>query len=105
MGLALEGATSDQLGIAQKVTIRSNSTTIVADSSTKAEIQARIMQIKEDLTETDNKYLSKKLSERIAKLCGGVAIIKVCTIWKILLYMLLEPALMFGLQSLMLVKL
>ncbi|OMO92345.1 Chaperonin Cpn60 [Corchorus olitorius] len=77
LGLTLAGVTSDQLGIARKVTITSNSTTIVADPSTKAEIQARIMQIKKDLTECDNAYLSKKLSERIAKLCGGVAIIKV----------------------------
>ena len=77
MGLTLEGATSDQLGIARKVIITSNSTTIVADPSTKAEIQARIMEIKKNLAETDSKYLSQKLSERIAKLCGGVAVIKV----------------------------
>ncbi|XP_062092101.1 chaperonin 60 subunit alpha 2, chloroplastic isoform X2 [Humulus lupulus] len=77
LGLTLEGATSDQLGIARKVTITSNSTTIVSDPSTKAEIQARILQIKKDLAETDNAYMSRKLSERIAKLCGGVAVIKV----------------------------
>ncbi|CAN6584473.1 unnamed protein product [Malus baccata var. baccata] len=76
-GLTLESATSDQLGIARKVKITSNSTTIVADHSTKAEIQARILQIKKDLAETENAYLSRKLSERIAKLCGGVAVIKV----------------------------
>ncbi|KAG8657478.1 chaperonin 60 subunit alpha 2, chloroplastic isoform X2 [Manihot esculenta] len=76
-GLSLLDATSDQLGVAQKVTITSNSTTIVADPSTKAEIQARILQMKKDLSETDNAYLSRKLSERIAKLCGGVAVIKV----------------------------
>ncbi|XP_021286737.1 chaperonin 60 subunit alpha 2, chloroplastic isoform X3 [Herrania umbratica] len=78
LGLTLAGATSDQLGVARKVTITSNSTTIVADPSTKAEIQARIMQIKKDLAETDSAYMSRKLSERIAKLSGGVAIIKVC---------------------------
>ncbi|KAH6756952.1 TCP-1/cpn60 chaperonin family protein [Perilla frutescens var. hirtella] len=76
-GLTLETATSDQLGIARKVTITCNFTTIVADPSTKAEIQARIMQIKKDLAETDSKYLAEKLSGRIAKLCGGVAVIKV----------------------------
>ncbi|XP_057812066.1 chaperonin 60 subunit alpha 2, chloroplastic-like [Salvia miltiorrhiza] len=76
-GLALETATSDQLGIARKVAITCNFTTIVADPSTKAEIQARIMQIKKDLAETDSKYLAEKLSGRIAKLCGGVAVIKV----------------------------
>ncbi|XP_041026255.1 chaperonin 60 subunit alpha 2, chloroplastic isoform X1 [Juglans microcarpa x Juglans regia] len=77
LGLTLEGATSDQLGIARKVIITSNSTTIVADPTTKAEIEARILQIKKDLAETDNAYLSRKLSERIAKLSGGVAVIKV----------------------------
>ncbi|XP_024959938.1 chaperonin 60 subunit alpha 2, chloroplastic isoform X2 [Cynara cardunculus var. scolymus] len=76
LGLSLEGATSDQLGIARKVTITSSYTTIVADPSMKAEIQARISQIKKDLSETDNSYLSRKLSERIAKLSGGVAIIR-----------------------------
>ncbi|GJT07379.1 chaperonin 60 subunit alpha 2, chloroplastic [Tanacetum coccineum] len=77
LGLSLEDATSDQLGIARKVTITSNFTTIVADPSMKAEIQARISQIKKDLSESDSSYLSKKLSERIAKLSGGVAIIRV----------------------------
>ncbi|TYI49644.1 hypothetical protein E1A91_D12G049900v1 [Gossypium mustelinum] len=76
-GMTLAAATSDQLGVARKVTITSNSTTIVADPSTKAEIQARIMQIKKDLAETDSAYLSRRLSERIAKLSGGVAVIKV----------------------------
>lgn len=76
--MSLEGATSDQLGIARKITITSNSTTIVADPSTKAELQARISQIKKDLAESDSGYMSRKLSERIAKLSGGVAVIKVC---------------------------
>ncbi|KAJ6410882.1 hypothetical protein OIU84_007603 [Salix udensis] len=76
-GLTLGSVTSDQLGIARKVTITSNSTTKVADPATKAEIQARILQIKKDLNETDNAALSRKLSERIAKLSGGVAVIKV----------------------------
>ncbi|XWS40452.1 hypothetical protein CRYUN_Cryun18bG0141500 [Craigia yunnanensis] len=77
LGMTLADATSDQLGVARRVTITSNSTTIVADPSTKPEIQAKIMQIKKDLAETDSSYLSKKLSERIAKLSGGVAVIKV----------------------------
>ena len=64
-------------GIARKLTITSNSTTFVADPSTQPEIQARILQMKKDLAETDSSYLSRKLSERIAKLSGGVAIIKV----------------------------
>ncbi|CAH9107669.1 unnamed protein product [Cuscuta epithymum] len=77
LGLTLEGATSDQLGIARKITITNKSTTIVADPSTKAETQARILQMKRDLANLDDKYMSEKLSERIAKLCGGVAVIKV----------------------------
>lgn len=77
MGLA--NATSDQLGIARKVTVTNNSTMIVADPSTKPEIRARIDQLKKDIAETDSAYLSEKLSIRIAKLSGGVAIIKVNT--------------------------
>lgn len=80
MGFTLESATSDQLGIAQKITITNDSTTIVADPSTRAEIQARIAQIKKDMAETESSYHSKKLSERIAKLASGVAVVKV---WKI----------------------
>lgn len=70
--------TSDQLGIAQKITITSNSTTIVADPIMKEEIKARISQIKKDISDTDSAYLSRKLSERVAKLSSGVAVIKVC---------------------------
>lgn len=77
LGLSLEGATSDQLGIARKITVTRDFTTIVADPSTKAELHARISQIKKDLAESDSSYMSRKLSERIAKLSGGVAIIKV----------------------------
>ncbi|CAI0401825.1 unnamed protein product [Linum tenue] len=76
-GLSIMGVTSDQLGIARKITITSNSTTIVADPLMKPEIQARILQLKKDLAETDKASLSRKLSERIAKLSGGVAVIKV----------------------------
>ena len=77
LGLMLETATSDQLGIERKVTITSNRTTIVADPTSNAEIRARILQIKKDLAETDNASLSRKLSERIAKFSGVVAVIKV----------------------------
>ncbi|CAL1402421.1 unnamed protein product [Linum trigynum] len=76
-GLSIMSVTSDQLGIARKITITSNSTTIVADPLMKPEIQARILQLKKDLAETDKASLSRKLSERIAKLSGGVAVIKV----------------------------
>ena len=82
MGLILESVASDQLGIARKVTITSNSMTIVADPTTKAEIQARILQINKDLAKTDNASLSRKLSQRIAKFSGGVAVIKVYNLKK-----------------------
>ena len=78
-GLFLSDVTSDQLGVAKKVTITAKSTMIVADPSTKPEVEARVMQMKKDLAETDNKYLSEKLQQRIAKLIGGLAVIKVLT--------------------------
>lgn len=77
LGLLIENTTIEQLGIARKVTITKDSTTIIADAATKDEIQARIAQIKKELAETDSVYDSEKLAERIAKLSGGVAVIKV----------------------------
>ncbi|KAH0463383.1 hypothetical protein IEQ34_007965 [Dendrobium chrysotoxum] len=77
LGLLVENTSVEQLGTARKVTISSSSTTIIADSATKDEIQARIAQIKKELAETDSVYDSEKLAERIAKLSGGVAVIKV----------------------------
>eukprot|EP00271_Cylindrocystis_brebissonii_P014206 TRINITY_DN35481_c0_g1_i1.p1 TRINITY_DN35481_c0_g1~~TRINITY_DN35481_c0_g1_i1.p1 ORF type:complete len:606 (-),score=178.26 TRINITY_DN35481_c0_g1_i1:507-2324(-) len=77
LGLKVESATVDQLGTARKVTISNNSTTLIADAATKDEIQARVAQLKKELAETDSVYDMEKLSERIAKLSGGVAVIKV----------------------------
>ncbi|CAI5488829.1 unnamed protein product [Closterium sp. Naga37s-1] len=77
LGLKVEEATADQLGVARKVTISSSSTTLIADSATKDEIAARVAQIKRELQDTDSVYDTEKLSERIAKLAGGVAVIKV----------------------------
>ncbi|KAH7441402.1 hypothetical protein KP509_03G036700 [Ceratopteris richardii] len=77
LGLKLENATLEQLGRARKVKITNNSCTIIADAASKDEIQARIAQIKKELSETDSIYDTEKLSERIAKLSGGVAVIKV----------------------------
>ncbi|KAI8573617.1 hypothetical protein RHMOL_Rhmol01G0290900 [Rhododendron molle] len=77
LGLLIENTTVEQLGLARKVTIAKDSTTIIADSASKDEIQARISQIKRELSETDSVYDSEKLAERIAKLSGGVAVIKV----------------------------
>lgn len=75
--MLIENTTVEQLGLARKVTISKDSTTIIADSASKDEIQARISQIKRELSETDSVYDSEKLAERIAKLSGGVAVIKV----------------------------
>eukprot|EP01018_Ginkgo_biloba_P029793 Gb_32466 [translate_table: standard] len=77
LGMKVENASVEQLGLARKITITNNSTTIIADAATKDELQARIAQIKKELAETDSVYDSEKLSERIAKLSGGVAVIKV----------------------------
>eukprot|EP00897_Mesotaenium_endlicherianum_P005358 jgi/Mesen1/4850/ME000244S04025 len=77
LGFKIDATTVDQLGVARKVTIKNNTTTLIADAATKDEIQARVAQIKRELAETDSVYDSEKLSERIAKLAGGVAVIKV----------------------------
>ncbi|KAF8395253.1 hypothetical protein HHK36_019195 [Tetracentron sinense] len=77
LGLLIENTSVEQLGVARKVTITKDSTTIIADEASKDEIQARIAQIKKELVETDSVYDSEKLAERIAKLSGGVAVIKV----------------------------
>lgn len=77
LGNKVEDASIEQLGIARKITVTSSSTTIIADAATKDEVQARVAQLKKELVATDSVYDSEKLSERIAKLSGGVAVIKV----------------------------
>lgn len=77
LGLLIEDVSVEQLGTARKVTISQNSTTIISDAATKDEIQARIAQLKKELSESNSVYDSEKLAERIAKLSGGVAVIKV----------------------------
>ncbi|KAL0369631.1 UNVERIFIED_CONTAM: RuBisCO large subunit-binding protein subunit alpha, chloroplastic [Sesamum angustifolium] len=77
LGLLVENTDIDQLGTARKITINKESTTIIADAASKDELQARIAQLKKELSETDSVYDSEKLAERIAKLSGGVAVIKV----------------------------
>ena len=64
--------------MAQKITITSESTTIIAHPSMRPEIEARIMQLKKDVEETTSTYLKERFSARIAKLSRGVAVIKVC---------------------------
>ncbi|KAM3692406.1 hypothetical protein ACJW30_08G085800 [Castanea mollissima] len=77
LGLLIENTSVEQLGLARKVTITKDSTTIIADAASKDELQARVAQLKKELAETDSVYDSEKLAERIAKLSGGVAVIKV----------------------------
>ncbi|KAI4368757.1 hypothetical protein MLD38_017276 [Melastoma candidum] len=77
LGLLVENTSIEQLGLARTVTITKDSTTIIADVASKDELQARIAQLKKELSETDSVYDSEKLAERIAKISGGVAVIKV----------------------------
>ncbi len=78
VGLSLDSATLDMLGKASKITISKDTTIIVAgDDTTKAAVQARLGQIRKMLEDTDSDFDREKLQERIAKLAGGVAVIKV----------------------------
>lgn len=77
LGMKVADVQTEQLGIARKVKVINNSTTIIADAANKEDISMRIKQIKKELSETDSVYDTEKLSERIAKLAGGVAVIKV----------------------------
>ena len=77
LGIKLENVTLDMLGRAKKVTIDKDDTTIVDGAGKKADIEARIKQIKAQIEETTSDYDKEKLQERLAKLAGGVAVIKV----------------------------
>ncbi len=77
MGLSLDTVTLDMLGTARKVTISKDTTTIVAGGEHKADVDKRVAQIRKELENSDSEYDREKLQERIAKLAGGVAVIKV----------------------------
>ena len=77
IGVKLENVTLAMLGHAKKVTIDKESTTIVSGAGKKTEIEARILQIKAQIEETTSDYDKEKLQERLAKLAGGVAVIRV----------------------------
>ena len=77
LGIKLENVTLDMLGKAKKVTIDKDDTTIVDGAGKKVDIEARIKQIKAQIEETTSDYDKEKLQERLAKLAGGVAVIKV----------------------------
>ena len=77
LGMKLENVGIDMLGRAKKVTINKDNTTIVDGAGDKAEIEARVSQIRAQIEETTSDYEREKLQERVAKLAGGVAVIKV----------------------------
>ena len=77
LGMKLENVTTDMLGRAKKVTINKDTTTIVDGAGDKAEIEARVSQIRQQIEETTSDYDKEKLQERVAKLAGGVAVIRV----------------------------
>jgi len=77
LGMKLENVTMDMLGSAKKVSITKDETTIVDGAGEKAEIDARVAQIRSQIEETTSDYDREKLQERLAKLAGGVAVIRV----------------------------
>ena len=77
LGIKLENVTVQMLGKAKRVTITKDDTTIVSGAGKKPEIEARIAQIKQQIEDTTSDYDKEKLQERLAKLAGGVAVIKV----------------------------
>ena len=76
VGLKLDAAKVDMLGQARRVTITKDTTTLVADGN-EAEVKARCEQIRRQIEETESSYDKEKLQERLAKLSGGVAVVKV----------------------------
>ena len=77
LGMKLENVTMDMLGTSKKVSITKDETTIVDGAGEKAEIEARVGQIRGQIEETSSDYDREKLQERVAKLAGGVAVIRV----------------------------
>lgn len=77
LGVKLENVTVDMLGTAKKVVISKEDTTIIEGAGTKEDVMGRIEQIKRQIENTDSNYDREKLQERLAKLSGGVAVIKV----------------------------
>ncbi|NQZ74327.1 MAG: chaperonin GroEL, partial [Dinoroseobacter sp.] len=77
LGMKLENVTMDMLGSSKKIQITKDETTIVDGAGEKAEIEARVAQIRQQIEETTSDYDREKLQERLAKLAGGVAVIRV----------------------------
>ena len=77
LGMKLENVGMDMLGTAKKISITKDETTIVDGHGAKAEIEARVAQIRQQIEDTTSDYDREKLQERVAKLAGGVAVIRV----------------------------
>ena len=77
LGMKLENVTMDMLGTAKRISITKDETTVVDGAGEKAEIEARVAQIRNQIEETTSDYDREKLQERVAKLAGGVAVIRV----------------------------
>ena len=77
VGLKLENVTMDLLGKARKVVVTKDTTTIVEGAGSRDEVEARVKQIRREIDDSDSDWDREKLSERLAKLAGGVAVIKV----------------------------
>ena len=77
VGLALEGATLDDLGQAKRISLTKEATTVVDGAGKSDDIEARVNQIRTQIEETSSDYDREKLQERVAKLAGGVAVLKV----------------------------
>ena len=77
VGLKLENTTLDLLGRARKVVVTKDDTTIVEGAGTEDDVKGRIAQIKREIDDTDSDWDREKLQERLAKLAGGVAVVKV----------------------------
>jgi chaperonin GroEL len=77
MGLKLENTTIDQLGRARRVVVTKDTTTIIDGAGDKSQIEGRINQIRAEIENTDSDFDREKLQERLAKLAGGVAVVKV----------------------------
>jgi len=77
VGLSLEKASLDDLGTAKKITINKDNTTIIDGAGNEGDIKARVEQIRQQIEEASSDYDREKLQERVAKLAGGVAVIKV----------------------------
>jgi chaperonin GroEL len=77
LGMKLESVTIDMLGSAKRVTVTKDETTIIDGAGEKAEIEARVTQLRGQIEDTTSDYDKEKLQERVAKLAGGVAVIRV----------------------------